>query len=110
MAYFSDNMIDLLWNKAKVENGYDPNKWRKDFAGAWIQRDQYGLSGVMAPFGWSIDHLKPIILGGSDAINNLMPIHWKNNMVKSNHYPEFKTAVTSEGDKNVERERLWKAI
>jgi hypothetical protein len=46
-------------------------------------------------------------MGGSDDVSNLLPLHWKNNVAKSNRYPEFKTVVTSIGNKNIEKERSW---
>lgn len=107
MPYLSKSIIDQIWLKATAVDGFNSDKWRKDFAGAWIQRDQFGLSGLQAPFGWSIDHLKPRSMGGSDDVSNLLPLHWKNNVAKSNRYPEFKTVVTSLGNKNIEKERSW---
>lgn len=108
MSHFSNSLLDQLWNKADIEEGFNPDKWRKDFAGAWIQRDQFGLSGAQAPFGWAVDHLKPKSLGGNDDVDNLVPVHWQNNISKANHYPEFKTIVTSDGNKNIMMERSWK--
>jgi hypothetical protein len=29
MSYFSDVYIDLVWEKARVIEGYDPTKWSK---------------------------------------------------------------------------------
>ena len=30
-------------------------------------------------YGWKIEHIKPVSKGGTDDINNLKPLHWKNN-------------------------------
>ena len=43
MANFSDYIVSAVWNKADAIDGYDMNMWRKDFAGAWIRRNHYGL-------------------------------------------------------------------
>ena len=43
MAYFSKEIIDVNWKKATVVFIYNPNIWRKDFAVAWIRKDQYGI-------------------------------------------------------------------
>ena len=40
---FSDNEIQKVWNKAKKIDGEDASLYRKDYAGAWIKRDEYGL-------------------------------------------------------------------
>lgn len=50
MPYLSKSIIDQIWLKATAVDGFNSDKWRKDFAGAWIQRDQFGLSGLQAPF------------------------------------------------------------
>jgi|SRR5690606_7529170 len=36
-------------------------------------------------FGWTIDHIFPIKLGGTDDNNNLEPMHWENNQAKGDH-------------------------
>ena len=37
--------------------------------------------------GWEVDHIVPVALGGSDELNNLQPLQWKNNRTKSDTYP-----------------------
>ena len=104
MAYFSDAIIDLVWERAKRVEGYDPAKWRQDFAGAWIQRDQYGIQSGL---GWEIDHMVPQSHGGGDDLQNLFPLHWRNNEAKGDSTPTFKTALSSEGNKNIEKVQSW---
>ena len=101
---FDSKFIDRIWQKANIVNNYNPDIWRKDFAGAWIRRDQYG---VESKYGWVIDHLKPISVGGTDDFNNLCPMHIQNNRMKSNNYPEFTSVVTAEGDTNIEKVQSW---
>lgn len=43
MANVSTYMVLHVWEKASSVAGYDPDIWRKDFAGAWIRKDSYGL-------------------------------------------------------------------
>jgi 5-methylcytosine-specific restriction endonuclease McrA len=100
----NDNLVEIIWQKAtKVEN-YEPNKWRKDFAGAWIQRSQFG---IRSEFGWEIDHIVPKSRGGSDEPGNLIPMHWRNNVAKSDNYPNFTSIVSSNGNMNVDLEQSW---
>ncbi len=104
MSYFSDQVVNMVWRNANIVEGYDSNIWRKDFAGAWIRRDHYGIE---SKYGWEIDHLLPSSLGGSDILSNLNALHWQNNRKKSNNYPLFQTIITSSGNTNIERLQSW---
>lgn len=106
MAYFPDQVINAVWNKATAVDGYDSNIWRKDFAGAWIRRDHYG---VESKYGWEIDHLMPSSRGGSDNLSNLNALHWQNNRKKSDNYPMFQTIITSSENTNIETLKSWRA-
>lgn len=105
MPIFSDTIIQQVWEMAQTVAGNNPNIWRKDFAGAWIRRDQYGMRNT---YGWEIDHKYPRSLGGGDNLDNLWPLHWRNNIAKADSYPKFTTCMTSEGIKNVENEKSWR--
>jgi 5-methylcytosine-specific restriction endonuclease McrA len=105
MANISDEVIEQVWQKAQIVSNNNPNVFRKDYAGAWIRRDQYGRRDL--PYGWEVDHCRPLAMGGSDDLSNLYPLHWRNNQRKGNDYPNWKTAITSEGVKNVEVEKGW---
>ncbi len=99
MANFSDDMIQKVWNKAKVIPGNDPDLWRKDQCGAWIGRDFYGNRN--SEYGWEIDHITPVSDGGTDALSNLRPLQWKNNASRQDGRLACK--VTSTGTHNVEK-------
>lgn len=105
MAHFSEEIIGQVWQKSTQVDRNDPNIWRKDIAGAWIRRDQYGKS---TEYGWEIDHIFPASRGGTDSIENLLPLHWKNNRCKSDNYPDFFTEVTSSGTSNIKMIKSWK--
>lgn len=77
---FSSEIIRAVWSKGIVVAGYDYRFWRKDKYGAWIGWEYYGNRN--SEFGWEIDHIKPVSLGGSDIIFNLQPLHWQNNSSK----------------------------
>lgn len=105
MAYFPDQVINAVWQNAAVVEGYDSAIWRKDFAGAWIRRDHYGIE---SKYGWEIDHLKPSSKGGSDNLSNLNALHWQNNRKKSDDFPTFQTIITSKENTNIEALQSWR--
>lgn len=108
---FSEDEIQKVWNKAKIVEGEDKCLYRKDYAGAWIKRDEYG--NTSSTLGWEIDHRKPVAKNGSDDLFNLDALQWNNNRTKSDDYPKWKTSMMA-GDGlngrhyNVEKERGWK--
>lgn len=105
MANFDEKTINLIWEKAMIDPNNDPNMFRKDYAGAWIRRDKYGDRS--AKYGWEIDHVMPVSKGGTDAIENLLPLHWRNNDKKNDNYPQWETNMSSEGNQNVEKLKKW---
>ena len=84
MADFTPEEIQKVWEKGVIVSNDYKDEWRKDQCGAWINRNQYG---------------KPDSKGGSDALYNIRPLHWKNNA--SRQAGRLKTVVTSEGNKNI---------
>lgn len=100
----TQQLIDAVWEKAEIVQGYNSDVWRQDFAKAWINKNAYGTTG---PYGWEIDHRKPQSIGGSDALPNLFPCQWENNRVKGDNYPQFNTVISSEGNQYVRKEQSW---
>lgn len=105
MGNFTDNQVQQVWEKAKVINAKTKDEWRQDYAGAWINRNQYGKDGA---YGWEVDHKKPVAKGGGDELSNLEPLQWNNNRTKGDDYPSFKTSISSKENKNIEKEQSWK--
>lgn len=97
MSWDLDTKRKVWANGTKVGSN-DPNNFRKDRCGAWIQWSEYDNRDSPTNFGWEIDHIDP---NGGDALTNLQPLQWKNNVDKSDG--RLKCNVTSSGTKNVEQ-------
>ena len=80
---FSGQTIEAVWQKGQAASG--DSSLKKDTCGAKMQRQMYGKTS--STFGWEVDHIKPVALGGSDHIDNLQPLQWENNRFKSDKYP-----------------------
>src|SRR5258708_7521623 len=77
MAYDQATII-AVWKKGTVVGNNDPAVWRQDSCGAWMQSKKYGDRD--SQYGWEIDHIVSIDRGGSDALGNLRPLQWENNV------------------------------
>ena len=93
---------EYCWNHAQIVEGYDKDTIRKDACGAWILKAHYGMRD--SSFGWEVDHVLPIIMGGDDFEQNLRAMQWNNNESKGDDYPEYTSVIQSEGIKNIEKE------
>lgn len=106
MANFDTEIINNVWKKARIVNGFNPDIWRQDYAGAWIKKSEYG--NCKSDFGWEIDHQKPVVKGGNDSSSNLVPLQWENNRSKGDDYPNWSTVVSSNGENYYRVTQFWK--
>ncbi|HSR50088.1 MAG TPA: HNH endonuclease [Acidobacteriota bacterium] len=90
---FSDEVVQAVWEKGQPIAGISPSQRRRDSCGAIIDRSFFGRRKT--PFGWEIDHVRPLSQGGSDALDNLQPLHWMNNRAKGDDYPEWNCELTA---------------
>ncbi|MCG3147231.1 MAG: hypothetical protein PCFJNLEI_00669 [Verrucomicrobiae bacterium] len=92
-----EDLVKQVWKKGAVLPGHDPNKVRKDKCGAWMVFTEH--DNRESEFGWEIDRVTSNDHGGSDALNNLRPVHWEN--VASKSSGKLVCVVTSDGGANV---------
>ena len=105
---FTTQQIDDVWSKGTKVPNFDSSKYRKDACGAWISRDKYG--DEHSPYGWQIDHIYPesklklrrMNQESIDDIQNLRPMHWKNNKSKGADYPTYHSVVKAVDNHNEE--------
>ena len=89
---FPSHIVQLVWNKAKIAPGYDPNRVRKDACGALIVRERYGMT---SDYGWEVDHVVPVAAGGGDELSNLQPLQWENNRSKGDTLIGWRCKITA---------------
>lgn len=87
---FDQVTINAVWSKGQAVPGQNPAINRKDACGAWMVKSHYGTTG---DYGWEIDHIKPVAAGGTDDLNNLQPLQWRNNRHKADNYPNWACAI-----------------
>lgn len=101
---YTDEQIQKIWEKGRKIDGLDPDMYRLDACGAMIMRDKYDMTNK---YGWVIDHIYPIAKGGDNAMINLRPLHYLNNISKADDYPSYTSAVYFDGkNNNVENRNL----
>jgi hypothetical protein len=83
-AAFGEATVEAVWQRGKPLPGLAT--LRADICGASMQRDKYGME---VPYGWEIDHIRPVSQGGKDDLTNLQPLQWENNRHKSDNWPEW---------------------
>jgi hypothetical protein len=82
---FSRPVVDAVWNKGRVIQGYSPLEWRHDMCGAPMRYTDHGSAN--SQYGWEVDHIRPVASGGGDELENLQPLQWENNRRKGDTFP-----------------------
>lgn len=65
------------WINTPEAPGRELSMWRQDVFGYLIYWPAYG--DTSSPYGWQIDHIVPLALGGSDHPSNLRALHYRAN-------------------------------
>ena len=86
--------LSAVWAKGHRVKGQDSDQWRKDDCAAWIRWEQYGNRNSKR--GWEVHHVVPQADGGSDELENLVPLQWENNA--STGDGPLKCVVTDDDD------------
>lgn len=76
-SFTTDQRKLAAWSKAMPLIGKDARLVRRDYFGLFIYWHEYG--NRKSAFGWEIDHIRPVALGGPDVLDNLRALHWQNN-------------------------------
>ena len=76
--------VDSAWEKGKPVQGRNPGVWRRDPFGNLLRKASYGTQGE---YGWHVDHKNPKSRGGTENPRNIQPLHWQENLKKSDKYP-----------------------
>ncbi len=82
---FDHATVRAVWNRGEPIRGYDATTWRRDPFGHIIRFLDYG--DEESAYGWHIDHIRPVSMTGFDGLQNLEPLYWKTNIIKSDMYP-----------------------
>lgn len=107
----NDALKRNVWEKGQVVDGFNSDLYRKDPCGAWIVWDKFGVQDNI--YGWEIDHIYPksrleergFNEEAVSDIRNLRPMQHQNKASKGDDYPSYTAIITSEGNKNIEKER-----
>jgi len=75
---FTPELVEAVWQKARTMGIYET--LRVDAWGWTIVRQDFGNN--RSRYGWEIDHIVPVALGGGDDLPNLQPLQWENNRRK----------------------------
>lgn len=76
---FSFDVVEKVWEKARIIPGFDPEYLREDQFGTVIARVFYEECRPGFALGWRIVHIKSPEKGGTNDISNLQPMQWENN-------------------------------
>lgn len=93
-SFFSEYLIQKVWEKAMIIENMDPGIYRLDNCGALIKKALYLKEYKALSTGWKIDLIKPESKGGTDVLSNLQALQWENKEAKGEAYPFWKCIIS----------------
>lgn len=106
--------IEEVWNKGEIVNDFNPQLYRKDYAGALMFWHNFipqpKLNDSIESLNWTIVYERPITNGGDKYTKNLVPMNNNNAVTKGNNFPSWTTTTTydSKKRKNIFKKKSWK--
>jgi hypothetical protein len=85
---WKSELVESVWQHARVMPEVDPSVWRQDACGAWIRRDQFGHEH--SEFGWKIENVST---GGAEIPENLRPFNVRNGFEVGSNQPHCQTTA-----------------
>lgn len=64
------------WQACRPIQGYPSAQYRIDAYGNLILWSHHGKQGE---YGWEVDHILALALGGADSLANVRALHWRAN-------------------------------
>lgn len=103
---WTDYAKQIVWSKAPLADPTKSDGFRFDPCKALMRWDDYGNRD--SAYGWEIDHVVPekflednkVPRDLIDHIDNLRPMHWNNNIKKSDDFPKYNANQTMVGGVN----------
>lgn len=83
MAQYDETLVQKVWERARARQDRDPEEWRQDQCGAWMNRAHYG--SAESEYGWKIVNIVP---DGDDDLDNLQAFHRANGFDLANGRPK----------------------
>ena len=94
---YERGIIESVWQFAETVAGNDPDLWRKDEFGAWINRLDYGRRH--SQFGWEICDIGTA--PSTAMLSALRPMQWQNYLDQVAAMTQSR--ITADGKHNVRR-------
>ncbi len=111
---WTPQQIEEVWNKGEIINNFNPQLYRRDYAGALMFWHNFiaqpKLNDPIESLNWTIVYERPTKADGTNYIKNLVPMNNSNAVTKGNNFPHWTTSVTydSKKNKNIFKKKSWK--